>query len=650
MEDRKVVIELQNVKRYFQVGSETVKALRGVSFKIYEGEFVTIQGTSGSGKSTLLNQLGCLDTPTSGEYFLDGISVRTMSKTQRAHLRNRKIGFVFQNYNLLAKTTAIENVELPLMYNSAVSATERRERAISALKAVGLGDRLEHKSNQMSGGQMQRVAIARALVNDPAVLLADEATGNLDTRTSFEMLVLFQELYKQGHTIIFVTHNPEIAEYASRNINLRDGKIREDTINTNIKSAAEALAALIMNILNLFKVSIKAVSNNKMRSFLSMLGIIIGVAAVIIMMAIGQGSKESIRQELSTMGTNLLTVRPGADMRGGVRQDPSSMQTLKMADYERILRERKFVTKVSPEVTASGQVIYGNNNTNTSMYGESTDYLDIKQWTIEEGECFTDEDIKKASKVCVVGKTIVTELFGEGADPIGKTVRFKSIPMRIVGVLKSKGYNSWGMDQDNVMIAPYTTVMKRVAAQTWFSSIVCSAVTEELSDAAIEELTQILRDNHKLKEDADDDFTIRSQAEMMETMSSTMDTVTLILVVAAAFSLLVAGIGIMNIMLVSVTERTKEIGLRMAVGATGPVISLQFLIESVLISVTGGLLGIFVGCSASAFLPSFGMPSSVPAWSIYVSFLVCVFIGVLFGYIPAQKAANMDPIEAIRHE
>lgn len=240
----KTVIELQNVKRYFQVGSETVKALRGVSFKIYEGEFVTIQGTSGSGKSTLLNQLGCLDTPTSGEYFLDGVAVRTMSKTERAHLRNNKIGFVFQNYNLLAKTTAVENVELPLMYNNKYNAAQRREAAVKALQAVGLGDRLDHKSNQMSGGQMQRVAIARALVNDPAVLLADEATGNLDTRTSFEMLVLFQELYRQGHTIIFVTHNPEIAEYSSRNINLRDGKIREDTINTNIKSAAEALAAL----------------------------------------------------------------------------------------------------------------------------------------------------------------------------------------------------------------------------------------------------------------------------------------------------------------------------------------------------------------------------------------------------------------------
>ena len=406
-----------------------------------------------------------------------------------------------------------------------------------------------------------------------------------------------------------------------------------------------------MNILNLFKVSIRAVANNKMRSFLSMLGIIIGVAAVIIMMSIGQGSKESIRAELSTMGTNLINIRPGANMRGGVRQDPSSMQTLKMADYERIMREKKYVTNVSPEVTASGQAIYGNSNTNTTVYGESPEYLDIKQWTIEQGDCFTQEDIKKAAKVCVVGTTIVKELYGEGADVIGKTIRFKSIPMRIIGVLKSKGYNNWGMDQDNVIIAPYSTVMKRIAAQTWFSSIVCSAITEELSDAAIEELTQILRDNHKLKGDAADDFTIRSQAEMMETMSSTMDTVTIILVVAAAFSLLVAGIGIMNIMLVSVTERTKEIGLRMAVGATGPVISLQFLIESVLISVTGGLLGILVGCSASEFIvPMFNMPSSVPAWSIYVSFFVCVCIGVLFGYIPAQKAANMDPIEAIRHE
>ena len=395
-----------------------------------------------------------------------------------------------------------------------------------------------------------------------------------------------------------------------------------------------------------------AVANNKMRSFLSMLGIIIGVAAVIIMMSIGQGSKESIRRELSTMGTNLLTIRPGAERRGGVRQDPSAMQTLKMADYERILAEKKFVSYVSPEVTSGGQVIYGNNNTQTTIYGESPEYLDIKQWTVEEGICFTEEDVRKSAKVCVVGTTIVKDLIGEGKEEeaIGKVIRFKSIPLRIVGVLKSKGYNSWGMDQDNVIIAPYTCVMKRIAAQTYFSSIVCSALTEELSDAAIDELTQILRSNHKIKEGADDDFTIRSQAEMMSTMSSTMDTVTVILVVAAAFSLLVAGIGIMNIMLVSVTERTKEIGLRMAVGATGLVISLQFLIESVLISLTGGILGVIIGGLVSNMLPLIGMPSSIPAWSIYVSFAVCTAIGVLFGYIPARKAANMDPIEAIRHE
>ena len=329
------------------------------------------------------------------------------------------------------------------------------------------------------------------------------------------------------------------------------------------------------------------------------------------------------------------------------------MQTLKMADYQRILDEKKFVSYVSPEVTSGGQVIYGNNNTNSTVYGESTEYLDIKQWDLEEGVNFTEEDIRKASKVCVVGTTIVKELFGEGkeAEAIGKNIRFKSIPLRIIGVLESKGYNSWGMDQDNVIIAPYTCVMKRIAAQTYFSSIVCSALTEELSDAAIEELTQILRSNHKLKAEAEDDFTIRSQAEMMETMSSTMDTVTIILVVAAAFSLLVAGIGIMNIMLVSVTERTKEIGLRMAVGATGMVISLQFLIESVLISLTGGLLGVLLGCLVGQFvIPMMGMPSSIPAWSIYVSFAVCTFIGIIFGYIPARKAANMDPIEAIRHE
>ncbi|MBO5614680.1 MAG: ABC transporter permease [Prevotella sp.] len=407
-----------------------------------------------------------------------------------------------------------------------------------------------------------------------------------------------------------------------------------------------------MNFINLIKVAVRAIANNKFRSFLSMLGIIIGVAAVIVMMAIGQGSKESIRQNLSQMGTNIIMIRPGADKgMGGVRQDPSSMQTLKEDDYKRIKKEAKYITYVSPEVTSSGQCINGNNNTSTTMYGESVEYLDIKQWEVTSGSVFTDEDIKKSAKVCVVGKTVVDELFGEGVDPVGKMVRFKSIPFRVIGVLKSKGYNSFGMDQDNLIIAPYTTVMKRLTAQTYLSSINCSAITEDMTEDAIDELTTILREQHKIKEEDESDFTIRSQQEMMETMSSTMDTVTLILVVAAAFSLLVAGIGIMNIMLVSVTERTKEIGLRMSVGARGIDISNQFLIESIIISVTGGALGIALGALLSMLANTlFMLPTTVPLWSVVVSFIVCTIIGVGFGYFPARKAARMDPIEAIRYE
>lgn len=406
-----------------------------------------------------------------------------------------------------------------------------------------------------------------------------------------------------------------------------------------------------MSILNLFRVAITAILSNKSRTLLSTLGIIIGVAAVIIMMAIGQGSKEQTRAELSKMGTNLLTIRPGADMRGGVRQDPSAMQTLKQPDYEALLTELTLVTNISPEVNSSGQVIYGNNNTTSTIYGGNSSYLDIRLWEISDGDNFDDDDIKKSSKVCLVGTTVVKELFGDkDYDAVGKTIRFKSIPFRIIGILKSKGYNSWGMDQDNVIIAPYTTVMKRINAQTYFSSILASAISEDKSDAAIDEITKVLRRTHKIKLGQDDNFNIRSQQEWMETMSSTMDSITLILVVAAAFSLLVAGIGIMNIMLVSVTERTKEIGLRMSVGARGIDISRQFLIESILISLSGGVIGVILGYLASCGAQALGLPATVPLWSVLVSFGVCAAIGLLFGYVPARKAAMMDPIEAIRYE
>ncbi|MDE5787171.1 MAG: ABC transporter permease [Bacteroidaceae bacterium] len=406
-----------------------------------------------------------------------------------------------------------------------------------------------------------------------------------------------------------------------------------------------------MNFTNLLKVAVTAVISNKWRTILSTLGIIIGVGAVITMMAIGEGSKDSIRKELSKMGTNLLVIRPGADMRGGVRLDPSAMQTLKITDYEAIKKEATLINHISPEVNASGQAIYGSNNTMTTVYGESPEYLDIKLWEVKDGECFNEEDIIKSAKVCVVGTTIVKELFGdENYDAVGKTIRFKNIPFRIVGVLKSKGYNSWGMDQDNVMIAPYTTVMKRIAAQTFFSCINVSALKEELSDAAIEEVTEILRRNHKIKEGEEDDFTIRSQQEMIETMSSTMNTLQIVLVVAAAFSLIVAGIGIMNIMLVSVTERTKEIGLRMSVGARGIDICRQFLMESIMISLSGGVIGVGLGYLLSWGANMMNFPTIVPLWSVLVSFGVCVLIGIVFGLGPSLKAARMDPIEALRYE
>ena len=405
-----------------------------------------------------------------------------------------------------------------------------------------------------------------------------------------------------------------------------------------------------MNFYNLIKVALRAIISNKFRSFLSMLGIIIGVAAVIIMMAIGQGSKESVRKEISKMGTNVIMIRPGADMHGGVRQDPSAMQTLKIDDFEKIKSSKTYISYVSPEVTASGQAINGANNTSTSLYGEVPEYLNIKQWEIVDGMAFTDEDVKKNAKVCLVGKTVVDELFPNGGDPVGRTIRFKSIPFRIVGVLKSKGFNTFGMDQDNLIIAPYTTVMKRVLAQTYLSSINCSALSEDMTDDAINELTQTLRLSHKLTGEQPDNFTIHSQEEMMSTMDTTMNSITLILVVAAAFSLLVAGIGIMNIMLVSVTERTREIGLRMSVGATGLDISNQFLIESVLISLTGGILGIILGYLVTLGCSALGIPTSIPLWSILVSFAVCTVIGVGFGYFPAKKAASLDPIEAIRYE
>ena len=412
-----------------------------------------------------------------------------------------------------------------------------------------------------------------------------------------------------------------------------------------------------MNYQNLFKIAIRAIAANKMRSFLTALGIIIGIASVITMLAIGQGSKASIKDNIAEMGSNMIMIHPGADMRGGVRQDASSMETLKQTDYQAIKDECNYISAISPTVSSNGQWINGNNNTQSSIYGVNQDYLTIRQLKIADGEMFTDTDIKAAAKVCILGQTVVDYLFPDGSDPIGRVVRFNSIPFRVIGVLQKKGYNSMGMDQDDLVLAPYTTVMKRILAQTYLSEIVCSAITEEASEPAQDQISQILRRTHKLKdatettEGDEDDFNIRSQEEISSMMNSTMSTITILLGSVAGISLIVGGIGIMNIMYVSVTERTREIGLRMSVGARGVDILNQFLIEAILLSVTGGIIGVILGVSISVSLQQFlHVATQIEPWSIIMSFAVCTFTGVFFGWYPAKKAARLDPIEAIRYE
>ncbi len=412
-----------------------------------------------------------------------------------------------------------------------------------------------------------------------------------------------------------------------------------------------------MNYQHLLKIALRAIAANKMRSFLTALGIIIGIAAVITMLAIGQGSKASIKANIAEMGSNMIMISPGADMRGGVRQDASSMETLKQADYQSIKEDCNYISAISPTVNSSGQWIYGNNNTQSSIYGVNQDYLSIRQLKVADGEMFTDTDIKAAAKVCILGQTVVDYLFPDGSDPIGQVVRFNSIPFRVVGVLQKKGYNSMGLDQDDLVLAPYTTVMKRILAQTYLGGIVCFAITEEASQPAQDQISEILRRNHKLKDatettEADeDDFNIRSQEEISSMMNSTMSTITILLGSVAGISLLVGGIGIMNIMYVSVTERTREIGLRMSVGARGIDILNQFLIEAILLSVTGGIIGVILGVSLSLSLNAFlHIATQIEPWSIIMSFAVCTFTGVFFGWYPAKKAARLDPIEAIRYK
>ena len=715
-------IELRDIHKTYNLGEIDVPVLKGISLTIARGEFVALMGTSGSGKTTLMNILGCLDRPSSGEYWLDGQDVVAMSADEWAQLRNQKIGFVFQSFNLLPRTSALENVIMPLSYTAEhLSDRESRQRAEDLLKRVGLGERQDHEPSQLSGGQQQRVAIARALVNHPPLLFADEPTGNLDSRTSEEVLDLFRKLNEEeGVTIILVTHDATVARSAKRVIRITDGMVEAEApqihqapggqIGAPSPADSEIVAKLRSGLAWLrlqwmVRTALHGLRRNIMRAALTTLGIVIGVAAVIAMMEIGRGSSSAIQATIASMGANNLLVLPGTASSGGVSFGGGSNKTLTPQDAEAILNECPAVRGAVPMVRARTQVIYGNRNWVPSfIYGTTPAWLDVREWGLAEGDMFTNQDVRNASKVCVLGQRLVKELF-QGEDPIGKEVRVQNVSFRVVGVLTSKGANMMGMDQDDVLLAPWTTIKFRVtgsSAETANQSAAGSGAGSSTSTtvnslnqlypnaqnqlyplpsstqtadtpqpvrfinvdqiltagnstkeipAAVKQITQLLRERHRLGPGEPDDFNIRDMTEMTKALSSTGTMMTKLLLAVALISLLVGGVGIMNIMLVSVTERTREIGLRMAVGAWARDILQQFLAESVILCFCGGAVGILVGRGISILVRVLlHWPTELSLSAIIAAFAVSVTVGIVFGFYPAWKAAHLDPIIALRYE
>ncbi len=697
------IIKVENLTRTFVLGDVKVEALRGISLTVQPGEFVAIMGSSGSGKSTLMNVLGCLDPPTSGHYLLEGVDVAALREPDLARIRSERLGFVFQSFNLLARTSAVENVGLPLYYAASgpTRSAVRVERARAALGFLGLGERERNTPGQLSGGQQQRVAIARALINSPSLLLADEPTGNLDTKTSHEIMETLVSLNRERgshhragdprvrHRRLCRPHRDDAGwadhfRRTGRQAGASGARCRDRALHVLSAAYGGRLRKLSTGAHLAFGIMVlvtaaQAIGRNKMRSALTMLGVFIGVAALITMVAIGQGANEAVRKQIESLGTNVVVIQPGALTTGGIRAGFGSASTLTVADARAIRREDPAVAQVGYLIRQQGQVQYANQNWTTTIQGVSATYPPITNWRIAVGRGIAAEDNNKADLVVVIGQTVYRQLFSPGENPMGAFIQVKSVPLQVIGVLAAKGQSAFGTDQDDVVMTPFTTAERKVlgvaapsqqqtplnwpylpppnpynlqARLTGFANqIFVQAVSQPQVQTAIHQVSDTLIRRHRIKPGAINDFDVRNLSQFVETAESSSRIMALLLAAVASISLIVGGIGIMNILLVSVTERTREIGLRMAIGARRLHVLLQFLAEAVFLSVNGGLAGIVMGIVTSvgiAMVAGWLAPISLPA--IAGGFLFSAAVGVFFGYYPARKAARLDPIEALHYE
>jgi macrolide transport system ATP-binding/permease protein len=690
------VIDLQHVSRIYRAGDTEVRALDDVSLRIDAGEFVAIVGASGSGKSTLMHLLGCLDSPTAGRYLFQGTDVAGLNEPALARIRSDRIGFVFQSFNLLPRTSAVENVALPLFYAGAgaVRHAERLARAGKMLQDLGLERRGGNSPGQLSGGQQQRVAIARALINQPGLLLADEPTGNLDTRTSHEIMRTLRALnLERGVTVAVVTHEADIAAYADRIITMRDGRIVSDVPNARVAERGEARPAIAPPspaapagkavtasfARMIATTAAQAIARNKVRSALTMLGIFIGVAALIAMVAVGEGANEAVKRQIESLGTNLLVVVPGAVTSGGARAGFGSASTLTVADATAIRRDDAAVGTVAYLIRQGGQTQYGDSNWSTVVLGVSEDYAEVTNWKIAAGRPFGKQDFDDSAMVALLGATVRNQLFGEAENPVGATILVKGKALRVVGLLASKGQSAFGQDQDDLLMIPFTTAQAKVLGAAapsaalaagnpnfpppvnpyaitprltgYVNQILVQAETPQLVPTALDQVTATLARRHRIRAGDPNDFAVRNLSQIQQTAEGSSRVMALLLATVASISLVVGGIGIMNILLVSVTERTREIGLRMAIGARRLHVLLQFLAEAIFLSITGGVVGILGGLAASQVISWIAhWPILISATAILAGFGFSVAVGVFFGYYPARKASLLNPIEALRFE